>query len=536
METFDYVIIGGGSAGCVIANRLSADPKIRVLLLEAGRSSNTWVSHVPIGVPIALGRKDMNWQYMAEPDHSRNDIVDMWPAGRMLGGGSALNGMMFVRGHQYDYDQWAAAGNTGWSFEEVLPYFKRMEDNERGENAYRGKGGPQAVSETRVRHLLDDVFIEAAKEIGIHHNNDLNGALAEGVGYVQSSQKNGRRASTASGYIDPIRNRKNLEVRLHSTVKRVLFNGKRASGVEFSHGGLEHVIQAAHGVIISAGALATPGVLFRSGLGCAKRLGELKTPVVSDLPGVGKNLQEHAAVRMGFHTNVPTLTSDLGPLKNIKHLLNYVMKKRGPLTMCIGHAQALIRSQLDLPAPNLQIIFSPMAFEFTDKGPRPYAKQAAGFAIGLTHGNSRGSVEIHSMDPQARPIIRYDLVGHPTDLQHLIEGCKITRQIMATKALAPYIIDERQPGKDVETDAQWEGYIRQSAFLMYHPCGTARMGVDAMAVVDPTLQVHGTENLWIADASIMPTITAGNINATCIMIGEKAADLIIHSRINQGDK
>jgi choline dehydrogenase len=532
VDHWDYVIVGGGSAGCVLANRLSADPATRVLLLEAGRSSDTLISKIPAGVPLALGRKDMNWQYLAEPDPSRNEMVDMWPAGRMLGGGSALNGMMYVRGHRNDYDSWAAAGNIGWGMDDLLPYFRRMEDNERGGNAWRGSGGPQAVSEGRIRHPLDEVFVTAAQEIGIPFNDDLNGEFAEGVGYVQATQRNGQRASTARSYIEPVRARANLEVRLHCPVTRVLIEAGRASGVEYRRDGIPTTASAAHGVIVSAGALATPGVLLRSGLGPAARLAELGIEATHDLPGVGQNLQEHAAVRMSFHSTVPTLNSDMGPLRNVAHVLNYVFHKRGPLAMVIGHAQAFVRSQPDLPAPNLQIIFAPLALEFTDKGPRPYPKPAGGFAIGLAHAHSRGRIDIPSRDPDARPLIHYPLVGHPTDMQHLVEGCRIARRLMGTQALAPYVIDERLPGLSVQSDEQWESFIRQTAFLMYHPCGTARMGTDKMAVVDPQLRVRGVQGLWVADASVIPTIPAGNINATCIVIGEKASDLVRAARRN----
>jgi choline dehydrogenase len=530
MENWDYIIVGGGSAGCVLANRLSADPSTRVLLLDAGRSSDTLISKVPAGVPIALGRKDMNWQYMAEPDASRKGMVDMWPAGKMLGGGSALNGMMYVRGHRHDYDSWAKAGNTGWGLDDLLPYFRRMEDNERGGDAWRGAGGPQAVSEGRNRHPLDKAFVAAAQEIGIPFNADLNGERAEGVGYVQATQRKGRRASTASSYIEAIRGRRNLVVRLHCPVTKVLITEGRATGVEYRRSGVAATAQAAHGVIISAGSLATPSVLLRSGLGSAARLAELGIAAVRDLPGVGQNLQEHAAVRVGFHSAVPTINSDLGPLRNVAHLFNYVFNKRGPLAMVIGHAQAFVRSQADLPAPNLQIIFSPLAFEFTESGPRPYPKPAAGFAIGLTGAHSRGQIDIASADPDARPLIRYPLVGHPTDQQHLIEGCRIARRIMATDAFKPFITDERLPGIQVQSDEQWQEFIRQTAFLMYHPCGTARMGTDEMAVVDPQLRVRGVQGLWVADASVIPTIPAGNINATCIVIGEKASDLVLAAR------
>lgn len=528
-ETWDTIIVGGGSAGCVLANRLSADPAHHVLLLDAGRSHRTWISSVPAAVPVALGRKDTNWQYLAEPDPSRNGLVDMWPAGRMLGGGSALNGMMYVRGHRHDYDGWAAEGNRGWGLDDLLPYFRRLEDNERGADAWRGAGGPMAVQELRSPHPLDRVFMAAMQELGVPFNADLNGEHAEGVGTVQVTQRAGVRASAAACYIDPIRSRRNLDVRLHSTVSRVLVEGGRAVGVAYRREGVASTARARHGVVVSAGSLATPGVLMRSGIGPGDRLQQLDISTVRHSPGVGQNLQEHAAVRLGFHSRVPTVNSDMGPLRNVAHVLNYLLRRRGPLAMCIGHAQAFVRSQPELPAPNLQIIFSPVAIEFTPQGPRPYGRPAAGCAVGLTGAHSRGSVDIASADAEAKPIIRYPLVGHATDLQHLMEGAQLARRMMQTQAMAPYVLDERLPGPAVQSQAQWEDFIRASAFLMYHPCGTARMGVDDAAVVDPELRVRGVQRLWVADASVMPRITAGNINATCLVIGEKASDLVAAS-------
>ena len=529
-DIWDYIIIGGGSAGCVLANRLSADAGTRVLLLDAGRSHHHLASQIPVGVPVALGRPDMNWQYFAEPDASRNGLVDMWPAGRMLGGGSSINGMMVVRGHRHDYDRWAAAGNPGWSYSELLPYFRRSEDNEAGGDAWRGQGGPVAVSALRSPHALDEAFIAAMQELGVPYNADLNGAIAEGVGPVQVAQRRGVRASTAAAYIDPIRSRRNLEVRLHSPVTRVLFEGDRATGVAYRRDGQPASATARHGVIVSAGALATPGVLMRSGLGAGQRLKELGIELVRDLPGVGANLQEHAAVRLGMHSTVPTVNSDMGPLRNLAHLWNYLAHRRGPLAMCIGHAQAFVRSRPELPAPNLQIIFSPMAIEFGPQGPRPYKWPAASCAVGLAGAHGRGQIDIPSAEPDAKPIIRHELVGHPSDLQDLLDGCKFARHLFSTKALGPYVLNERLPGSAVQTDDQWLAFIHKSAFLMYHPCGTARMGIDAQAVVDPQLQVHGLRGLWVADASVIPTIPAGNINATCIAIGEKASDLVLAAR------
>ena len=411
-----------------------------------------------------------------------------------------------------------------------MPYFRRSEHNAAGGDAWRGQGGPVAVSALRSPHPLDDAFIAAMQELGVPFNADLNGELAEGVGRVQVAQQRGVRASTATAYIDPVRARRNLVVRLHSPVTRVLFDAGRATGVAYRREGQPATATARHGVIVSAGALATPGLLMRSGLGPGQRLQELGIEVLRDLPGVGANLQEHAAVRMGFHSAVPTVNSDMGPLRNVAHLLNYLLRRRGPLAMCIGHAQAFVRSRPQLAAPNLQIIFSPLAIEFGPQGPRPYPRPAAGCAVGLAHAHGRGQVDIASADPDAKPIIRHQLLGHPADLQDLLEGCQLARRMMSTKAMSPYVLDERLPGAAVQSDDDWRDFIRKSAFLMYHPCGSARMGIDEQAVVDPQLRVRGLKNLWVADASVIPAIPAGNINATVIAIGEKASDLVLAAR------
>ncbi|MFN5700969.1 MAG: GMC family oxidoreductase [Betaproteobacteria bacterium] len=524
---WDFIVVGAGSAGCVLANRLSSDPQTRVLLIEAGGSSDRWASNVPAGVPVLLGSQELNWQYLTQPDASRGGMVDMWPAGKMLGGGSAINGMMYVRGHRLDYDRWAALGATGWSYSDVLPYFRRQEDFEGGATDYRGVDGPQAVSHSRIRHPLDEAFIRAAEHLGILRNPDLNGANAEGVGFVQSTQRNGQRASTARSYLMPAMNRRNLSVLTHCVVKRVIFESGRAIGVEYLEAGILQIARCKAGVVLSAGSLATPGVLMRSGVGPGTHLQAMGIKTVVDSPEVGQNLQEHAAVRIGFHSRIPTINSELGPLRNVWHALNYLLRRRGPLTMCIGHAQALVRSRNDLDAPNLQIIFSPLAIEFTPKGPRPYPRPAAGVAIGLAHAHGRGEVKLSSADPASKPVIDYELVGHPQDMQDLIAGCKIGRDLMAAPPLKTYVIDERMPGLATQTDEQWEAFIRKSAFPMYHPCGTARMGSDEKSVVDPQLRVRGVDQLWVADASVIPSIPTGNINATCIMIGEKASDLVM---------
>lgn len=530
MEVWDYIIVGGGSAGCVLANRLSADPSVKVLLLDAGRSDKHLFSKLPAGVPLALARNDMNWKYMAEPDPSRGGKVDMWPAGKLLGGGSAINGMMWVRGHRNDYDGWARLGNPGWSYEEVLPYFRRSESNPAGADAWRGGDGPVQLSENRSPHALNQVFIDAARQAGIAQSPDLSGEVQEGVAQVQSTQRNGLRESVARAYIDPIRHRPNLHIRQQACVTRLTLENGRATGVEFKHGDGRHVVYARHGVIVSAGAIASPKLLLLSGIGPKQELEALGIKPQHDLPGVGKNLLEHAAVRISIHVNVPTLSSDMGLISGIRHVLNYAVRRRGPLSMCIGHAQAMVRTSKELDAPNVQIIFSPLAFEFSESGVRPYPQPAVTAAVGLCHAHSSGEVRLNPNQPEAAPIIRHALLQSQHDIDDLIEGCRLTRAIFAAPAFSPYLIDERLPGATVQHRDDWEAFIRDTAFLMYHPAGTCRMGQDEMAVVGADLKVRGISGLWIADASVMPTIPAGNINATCVMIGEKASDLVFAAR------
>ncbi len=524
----DYIVIGGGSAGCVLANRLSADIDSSVLLLDAGRDDKHLYTRVPAGQMAAFPRQDMNWLYMSEPDPSRHNRVDIWPAGKIIGGGSAINGMMYVRGHRSDYDHWSSLGNKGWSYEEVLPYFKSIESSEVGDDTFRGHNGLQAVSKIRISSPLNEAFVDAAVEIGIPLNEDLNGDSQEGVGHCQATQKRGWRHSTAQAFLAPVSARENLSIQLGSAVSQIIFSDGKAVGVSYIRNGIKKTAAARKGVVLSAGAIASPKILMLSGVGAKVELDAHNITQVHELPGVGKNLQEHPCVRMSFHVkNSRTLTSDLkNPWHSIMHGIKYVLGGKGALATCIGHVQALVHTRKGLEAPNAQIIFAPLSYDLTETGPKPYTKPAVGVGIGLCRIQSTGEISLRSAEIDAPPVINYSLLENPDDMAQLREAVRTTRKIFAAEAFSQYFLDERLPGIETDSDEEIDEYIRASSGLMFHPCGTCKMGNDVNSVVDENLKVHGIENLWVADASIFPTVPAGNINATCIMVGEKAAALV----------
>ena len=519
----DVIVVGGGSAGCAMAARLAESGQLSVLLLEAGKSDTTLASRVPALMSSMVQNPDYDWRLPTEPDPSIGGRADLWPAARRLGGGSAINGMMFVRGHAWDYDQWAAQGAPGWSHAEVLPFFRRMETNERGSDAWRGGQGPQAASEVRARWPITDAWIEAAQQAGIARSRDLNGERAEGVDHAQASQKRGLRHSTASAYLRGARRPPGLAIELEAQATRLLVENGRAVGVEYRQGGAPKTLRAARAVVVCAGALNSPRLLLLSGLGPAAELRALGIPVVADLPGVGRNLQEHVGTHIIHEVSTATMNSAVRGLGGLAQLLQFVARRRGALTTPIGHAQAFVRSRPELPAPNLQIAFAPFAFDIDARSRLVLRAQASvSQAVFLVRPKSRGSLTLRSAQPLEPPRIRHQLYADDDDVRQVAEGLAIARDIVRQPALAPFVTAEVRPGPAATGEALL-GYCRMAAIPGFHPVGTCRMGSDAGAVVDPDLKVRGIEGLFVADASIFPRITAGNTNATCIMIGDKGA-------------
>ena len=523
----DLIVVGGGSAGLACAARL-AESGLRALLVEAGKSHRDPRVAIPALMSGIVQNPDFDWCYSAEPDPSVGGRPDVWPAGKRLGGGSAINGMMFIRGHRWDYDHWAELGATGWDYASVLPYFRRLEDNERGADEWRGRGGPIAVSEVRSRYDVIGDWIEAAQEAGIERSPDLNGERGEGVDYIQVSQRRGLRCSTAHGYLR--RKPANLEVLTEAQVLKIEVAGGRATGVTIRRGGEVRTLAARHGVVLSAGALNTPRLLLLSGIGPASDLQEHGIDIVTDLPGVGQNLQEHPGCHLVNAVSAHTLNDDARGFAGFKQLLTLAFARSGALTTGIGHAQAFVKSRPGLPAPNLQLAFSAFAFEITPKGNLALAKDSAvSTFVAVMRPGSRGRVSLRSADPDAPPLIEHQLLGDPDDAEQLVEGLEIARKIMAQPAIAGEVTGEVRPGAAADGREALIGYVRAATIPMFHPVGTAKMGAadDPLAVAGPDCRVRGVEGLWVADASIMPAIPQGNTNATCIMIGERASDLIL---------
>lgn len=523
----DLIVVGGGSAGIACAARL-AEGGLRVLLVEAGRDHRDPRVAIPALMSGMVHKPAFDWCYSAEPDASVGGRADVWPAGKRLGGGSAINGMMFVRGHKWDFDHWAELGATGWDYASVLPYFRRLEHNERGADAWRGQGGPVHVSEVRSRYAITAEWLEAAEQAGIPRSPDLNGELAEGADFIQLSQRRGLRSSTAHGYLT--KKPSGLEVMTEAQVLKIEVAGGRATGVTLRRGGEIRTVHARLGVVVSAGALNTPRLLMLSGTGPAEHLREHGIAVVADLPRVGENLQEHAGCHLVNAVSARTINDDARGLAGVGQVLSLLFARSGALTTGIGHAQAFVRSREGLPAPNVQLAFSAFAFEITPKGNLALAKDAAvSTFVALMRPSSRGRVLLRSGDPDAAPVIEHRLLGHDDDVAQLVEGLEIARRIMAQPPIAGDVTGEIRPGAAAATPEALAGYVRAAAIPMFHPVGTAKMGApdDPLAVVGPDCAVRGVTGLWVADASIMPTIPQGNTNATAIMIGERASDLVL---------
>lgn len=528
---YDYVIVGAGSAGCVLANRLSADPSKNVLLLEAGgEDRNPWI-HVPVGYFKTLHNPKTDWCFKADPDPGLNGRSLDWPRGKVLGGSSAINGLLYIRGQKEDYDTWRQMGNEGWSFDDVLPYFRRAEDQERGADAFHGEGGPLAVSDMRARRDVCEALIAAAEELGIPRSDDFNGARQEGAGYFQLTARNGRRCSAATAYLKPVRSRRNLEVVTGALAECLLFDEaspRTAIGIAYSVGS-ERRQATVHGggeIILSAGAIGSPQLLQLSGIGPGLLLSDLGIAVRHELPGVGENLQDHLQVRSVYEVNVPTLNDEINNLVRRAAIgLRYILTRRGPMAMGASQVCIFCKTRPELATPDIQFHFQPLSADKPGLKMHPFS--GITMSVCQLRPESRGRIAIRSPDPAAHPSIQPNYLSTPTDRQTVIDGLKVTRRLVATRALSGFVRREHLPGTEAQTDEELLQAARDISQTIYHPTSSCRMGRDPMAVVDSGFRVHGVGGLRVVDASAMPTITSGNTNAPTIMMAEKASDLIL---------
>ncbi|MEO9649314.1 MAG: choline dehydrogenase [Roseobacter sp.] len=529
MVEADFIVVGAGSAGCVLANRLSANPKNNVILLEAGgRDLNPWI-HIPVGYFKTIHNPAVDWCYKTEPDAGLNGRSIEWPRGKVLGGSSSLNGLLYVRGQPQDYDRWRQMGNVGWGWDDVLPLFKRAECNERGADNYHGDQGPLAVSNMRIQRPITDAWVAAAQALGYKFNPDYNGADQEGVGFFQLTAKNGRRCSSAVAYLNPVKKRPNLQIITHAQVDKIDIEGGRAKGVRYTNRSGEVVtIKARREIVLCGGAINSPQLLMLSGIGDAEQLGAHGIESVKSLPGVGKNMQDHLQARLVYKCNEPTLNDEVSSLTGQAKIgLKYLMFRSGPMTMAASLATGFLKTRKDLETPDIQFHVQPLSAENPGKGADKFS--AFTMSVCQLRPESRGEIQLSSANARDYPKIIPNYLSTETDCRTIVAGINIARRIARQAPLTSKISEEFRPHAtldigDYDATLDW---ARNNTASIYHPTGTCKMGDGPGAVVDSNLRVHGVAGLRVADCSIMPEIVSGNTNAPAIMIGEKASDLLL---------
>lgn len=536
METWDYIIVGAGSSGCVLAERLTANGRHRVLLLEAGGSDRRFYVHLPLGYGKLFYNPAVNWMYRTEPDPGLLGVRDHWPRGKILGGSSSINAMVWIRGHASDYDDWLAAGNSGWGWSDVLPNYREIEDNEAGEDSFRGRGGPLHISANRADlHPLVGTFLQSAQRGGLPLNPDFNGKAQDGVGIYQMTIRHARRNSTARAFLRPAMRRKNLRVETRAHVTRVLFDGRRAVGVEYRRNGR---LETARGreVILSGGAINTPQILMLSGVGEAAHLAALGLPVVVDNPNVGRNLTDHQGINYTWRMTVPTYNDILRPWwGKLGAGARYFLAGKGPLAKSINHAGGFFRTDPGLSRPNMQLYFQAFSTLLPREGERPVLSPDPfpGLSIGLSNcrPTSRGQITLHTSDPFQHPRIVANAFSTDHDVAEMLLAVKMLRHIADQDPIRSLIAEELRPGPQVRGDEDLIQDFRARSGTVYHPSCTARMGPDpATSVIGPDLRVHGTMGLRVCDASAFPTLIGGNTNAPAILMGWMGAKRILADR------